>query len=187
MDQSYYHLRSGTPSLSGGRMKVAKKGEADGHAAEETEANEDGWSHRSERRGLICSKHLALLLQCTRKAGLCVDSICHMKSCTVCPLALRTLTQCLSRACSSFCSPFRLCFFSLVSFHWYPLLDKVFSFPLTDTPFILILFLSISLWHVARCVHAWLPLIGNALWMSHISPSAQQSLICPSVLSDNES
>lgn len=73
-----------------GQNESCKKGEADGHVTEETEANEDGWSHRSERKGFKCSKHLALLLQCTRKAGLCVGLICHTKSCTVCPLALQT-------------------------------------------------------------------------------------------------
>lgn len=41
MDQSYYHVIGDTPSLSSVRVKAGKR-EADGHAEEETVANEDG-------------------------------------------------------------------------------------------------------------------------------------------------
>lgn len=33
---------------------------------------------KRKRGGLKCSKCWALLLQCARKAGLCVDFMCHM-------------------------------------------------------------------------------------------------------------
>lgn len=90
----------------------------------------------------------------------------------------------LSQAIRSSVSP-ALYVFSCIGIIY--LATNLFSLSTTNTPFILILFLSISPWHVARCVHAWHPLIGNALWMSHFSPSAQQSLARPSVPSDNES
>lgn len=55
--------------FSQGQSESRKTREADGHAAEETEANGDGCGHGSERRGFKCSKHLVSLQQCTRKAG----------------------------------------------------------------------------------------------------------------------
>ena len=52
MDQSYYHLRWGTPSLSGVRMSAAKKVERQmGMQQRKQKRNEDGWSRRSERKG----------------------------------------------------------------------------------------------------------------------------------------
>lgn len=66
MDQSYYHLRWGTPSLSRVRVKAAKPG-GRWACSEETQANEDGWSHGSERRGFKMIK--AFGFPATMQAG----------------------------------------------------------------------------------------------------------------------
>lgn len=172
----------------GSECKAAKAGGRWACGTENRQMRMDGVT---EVRGedLKCSKHLASQLQCTRKAGLCADFICQMKGCTtVCAIWLseKPWHNLPEQQALSFAqvSPLWFLLFNLLgntppptpllNHHQQP----IYSHPLP---------VHLSLWHVVRCVHAWHPLIGNALWMSHFSPSAQQSLTRPSVPSDNES
>lgn len=146
MDQSYYHLRWGIPSLSRVRMKCCTSTRPVG-THEETEANEDGWSRGSERRGFKMFKAFGLVVTAHRRSQTtCWFYTSHEAPCGVCcssPNSDRILLEnmfslSLKRHLSSLFPLFS--HFSLIYSE-----TSLFPFSATHSPFILILFLSISL------------------------------------------
>ena len=92
-----------------------------------------------------CSKHLASPLQCTRKAGLCADFTCHMKSRTVRSMALQTPdTISLKNMFFPSAQASPLAALPVSARIGIIYLATSFSLSTANTPFILILFLSIS-------------------------------------------